>query len=303
MTETDIVDRITYFYLIFFISIIVAVFIILYYVALYIAPNIINVELPNLPIDYNSVYPILLQGLIITAGVILGLFGGLFFETSKKLASSIEKYKMGLIPKTLLYLVILTLGLAVILFALFSIFYSINAMINYGIVSTYITTQLNANIIHTISTSGNVVLINASYISNSITLNAIEPNYELLLTNSRLSITYLFDGFEILVIFIAIYVFFISETIDQIKKFIEEGLANFIVMALIIISIEFISLFLFNTHKSELYLGMILLIFAGIIFLFRKVLNQYFDKLAKKRRRGNEKQNTNLLPPPPSNLV
>ena len=142
--KVDTGDIIAYFYVILTIIIIVAVFILLYYMVLGVAPKVLTNELPNLPINYNGIYPILLQGLIIVAGVILGLFGTLFFETLKKLVSSTGEYKISPISKTILYLVVLTLGLAVILLALFSIFFSINAMIHYGVVNTYITTQIDA---------------------------------------------------------------------------------------------------------------------------------------------------------------
>ena len=290
MVKTDTLDKLIYFYLILIVTIIVAIFIFFYYIVLHIAPNILNNELPNLPINYNDIYPILLQGLIIISGIILGLFGTLFFETIKRLKSSTEKYEISLKSKTLLYLVILVLGLTIILFALFSIFYSINAMINYGIVSTYVTTQINANIINTISPSGNVVLINASYINSNIASNVVKPKYELLLTNSRLAITYLFDGFELLVIFIAIYVLFIFELIGQVKKFIEAGLANSIGIALITISLLFFLLFFFYAQNLELCLGIFFVISAGVVLLFREGLNQYLDKLDNKRKNKRKRR-------------
>ena len=175
MTEkVDVGERVVYFYIIFIVIFVFFVFLLLYYIILVILPKILTTELPNLPLNSNSVYPILLQGLIIMAGVILGLFGTVFFETISKISSSIEKNNIGLSIRAIFYIIVAALGLFSIVFALLSIFYSINAMINYGIVKTYITTQINANVIHTISTNGTVILINASYINHTITPNTIK---------------------------------------------------------------------------------------------------------------------------------
>ncbi|MCL5093313.1 MAG: hypothetical protein M1128_02505 [Candidatus Marsarchaeota archaeon] len=309
-------ENIINYYVLLTIILVISVFIVFYYIVLGIAPTILTAELPNLPLNSNSIYPLLLQGLIIIAGVILGLFGTLFFETLKKLVPSIEENRISSPIKALVYLIVLALGLFIILLTLFSIFYSINAMINYGIVKTYITTQIDANVIHTISTNGTVILINASYINYSITPNTmIKNSTKLLLNSSKNSITSLFEAFTLLVIFIVIYLFAAFGLFDQIKKFSEEGSVSYSVIGFFVIFIALFMLYIVNHYNLFFYLGIGFLVLAIIMLLaVRKKLNPYFENLCKKIRRDNKQngssqldqsdgQKPNLLPPPPSSPV
>ena len=283
-------DIIINYYVLLIIILVISVFIFLYYIVLGIAPIILTAELPNLPLNYNNIYPILLQGLIIIAGVILGLFGTLFFETLKKLIPSIEENRINSPIKALIYLVVLALGLFIILLTLFSIFYSINAMINYGIVKTYITTQIDANVIHTISTNGTAILINASYINHSITLNTmIKNSTKSLLNSSKNSITSLFEAFTLLVIFIAIYLLAAFGFFDQIKKFSEEGPVSHLVIGFFVISIELFVFYIVNHYNLYSYLGVVFLILAIIMLIVRKK-TRIIKKMLNKRRKKS-KQN------------
>ena len=99
------------------------------------------------------------------------------------------------------------------------------------------------------------------------------------------------------------------EFIGLIKKFSEEGTANIIVISLIVISILFFLLFLVSVYNLELYSGIVFVILASIIFVFRKILNRHLENLAKKRKC---KQNASNQPnqsdeqkpnPPPSSHV
>ena len=282
MTEkVDVGERVVYFYIIFIVIFVFFVFLLLYYIILVILPKILTTELPNLPLNSNSVYPILLQGLIIMAGVILGLFGTVFFETISKISSSIEKNNIGLSIRAIFYIIVAALGLFSIVFALLSIFYSINAMINYGIVKTYITTQINANVIHTISTNGTVILINASYINHTITPNTIAANsIKSLSGSSKSAITYLFYGFATLVLFIAIYLSAAFRLIDFVTKFIERNLANYLSVAFIVFAIlSFVSFLVIPAYSLGLDLGIGFLVLAFIV-----LLNQPFKNLFKKRK-------------------
>ena len=288
-------DIIINYYVLLIIILVISVFILLYYIVLGIAPTILTAELPNLPLNSNSIYPIFLQGLIIIAGVILGLFGTLFFETLKKLIPSIEENRISSPIKALTYLIVLALGLFIILLTLFSIFYSINAMINYGIVNTYITTQISANTIRTISTNGTVILINASYIKHSITTSTIINSTKSLLNSSKSSITSLFLAFALLVIFIAIYLVAEFGFFDQIKKFSEEGLASYLVIGFIVFSILFFSLYFINHYNLDSYLGIVFLVLAIIMLPGRKKLNPYFENLLKKGRRDDKQNGSSQL--------
>jgi hypothetical protein len=289
MTEkVDAGERVVYFYIIFIVIFVFFVFLLLYYIILVILPKILTTELPNLPLNSNSVYPILLQGLIIMAGVILGLFGTVFFETISKISSSIEKNNIGLSIRAIFYIIVAALGLFSIVFALLSIFYSINAMINYGIVKTYITTQINANVIHTISTNGTVILINASYINHTITPNTIAANsIKSLSGSSKSAITYLFYGFTTLVLFIAIYLSAAFRLIDFVKKFIESNLANYLSVAFIVFAIlSFVSFLVIPAYSLGLDVGIGFLVLAFIVLLNQpfKNLFKYFKNLFKKRK-------------------
>ena len=289
MTEkVDAGERVVYFYIIFIVIFVFFVFLLLYYIILVILPKILTTELPNLPLNSNSVYPILLQGLIIMAGVILGLFGTVFFETISKISSSIEKNNIGLSIRAIFYIIVAALGLFSIVFALLSIFYSINAMINYGIVKTYITTQINANVIHTISTNGTVILINASYINHTITPNTIAANsIKSLSGSSKSAITYLFYGFTTLVLFIAIYLSAAFRLIDFVTKFIERNLANYLSVAFIVFAIlSFVSFLVIPAYSLGLDLGIGFLVLAFIVLLNQpfKNLFKYFKNLFKKRK-------------------
>jgi len=297
MTEKiEPLDKLLSYYVLLIIILVIGIFILFYYVVLDVAPTVLNAELPNLPLNSNSTYPILLQGLIIMAGVILGLFGTLFFETLSKLVPAIEKNRISSPTKALMYMAVLALGLFIILLVLFSIFYSINAMINYGIVNTYITAQINANIIRTISTNGTVILINASYINHSITQNTLVTNStKSLLNSSKYSITYLFLAFTLLVIFIVIYLLAAFGFFDQIKNLSEEGLASYLVIVFIVFSILFFSLYFIDRYNLDFYLGIVFLVLAIIMLTFRKNLNSYFENLLKKRRRDDKQNGSSQL--------
>ena len=304
MTEKS--DTIVAFSLIFSLAV---VFILICYITLFLGPTIINNELANLPLNSNGVYPIFLQGLLIVAGLILGLFGILFIETTKKLSAFIKESKLGLSITTLIYSVVAIIGFSIILITISSIFFSINAMIYYGIIKTYITTQIAANVIHTISTNGTVILINASYINHSITPNTIATNsMRLLLNNSKYSITFLFIGFILIAIFILIYLIAESEVTYAIKKFTDKGFANTLVIAFIVFSILFLTLRIIGNNNLYSVLAIFSLIPAGLIFIFRKNLNLRFENLFDKIKRKMEKKKNNCEkptppPPPPSSPV
>ena len=182
-------------------------------------------------------------------------------------------------------------------------------MIYYGIIKTYITTQIAANVIHTISTNGTVILINASYINHSITPNTIATNsMRLLLNNSKYSITFLFIGFILIAIFILIYLIAESEVTYAIKKFTDKGFANTLVIAFIVFSILFLTLRIIGNNNLYSVLAIFSLIPAGLIFIFRKNLNLRFENLFDKIKRKMEKKKNNCEkptppPPPPSSPV
>ena len=123
------------FYTIVIIILIAIAIILLLDLSLYIAPKILDIEIGRMPIDYNSTYPSLLQGVIIAAGIIAGLFGGLVIGLAKRLTAFIKKYRIKNSPQWLTYSLIIIAALLLFIFTILSIFYSINSMINFSVVN------------------------------------------------------------------------------------------------------------------------------------------------------------------------
>ena len=183
------------FYTILVIFVLIFLISILLYVSLFIAPKILVIEIGKMPINYNNTYPSLLQGIIIAAGIIAGLFGGLVIGLAKRLTAFIKKYRIKNSPQWLAYSLIIVTALFLFIFTILSIFYSINGMINFSVVNSYFTSQINADTLHLVAQNGSVTLINSSYFINSRIHHIpvyINSTYNNLVSSSKDSINYLY---------------------------------------------------------------------------------------------------------------
>jgi hypothetical protein len=259
-----------YYYMIFGIITAAVLMGLLYYTYLFVAPKILTASsLPMLPVNSNDAYPILLQGLIIAGGVILGLFGPLFVETLKEFSDFIKTRKISLEVTLIIDFVLVVAGLFLFLLIIGSIIFSINGIIYYGTVNAYITTQINANIIHTVYNNGSIILINGSYFSNnsiSIASKSIKPMYELLLVNSKEAITSLFAGITLLLFFIILYLSSRLGVLDTARRFLEESLPNRIVLATAISTLGFFALYTITSNSITLYLGIAFAVSTVMIY-------------------------------------
>ena len=261
----------------------------LYYTYLFVAPKILTANsLPMLPVNSNDAYLILLQGLIIAGGVILGLFGPLFVETLKEFSDFIKTGKIGLEVKLIIDFILVAAGLFLFLLVIGSILFSINGIIYYGMVNAYITTQINANIIHTVYNNGSIILINSSYFSNnstSIASKSIKPMYNQLLINSKDAITSIFAGITLLLFFIVLYLSSKLGVLYTAKKFREESRANSIVLSMVIITLVIFVLWSIQANSITFYLGVAFAVSTGIIcmYLFRSKLTPYLEAIKKMR--------------------
>jgi hypothetical protein len=171
------------------------------YLEFFFLPEIITIEVPNVPIN-NNTYPILLQALIIVGGVILGLVGSISIEIFKKLG----KINSSNFLSGSLYFILLFIFLLSAFLITFSILFSITGMLYYSIVNTYVVTQINTGIIHT-EVGGNVILINNAYFNNSKSnvIGSIKNYYTSLVSSTKIAIDTLVAGFVSWFAFVGIY--------------------------------------------------------------------------------------------------
>ena len=277
------------FYTIVIIILIAIAIILLLDLSLYIAPKILDIEIGRMPIDYNSTYPSLLQGVIIAAGIIAGLFGGLVIGLAKRLTAFIKKYRIKNSPQWLTYSLIIIAALLLFIFTILSIFYSINSMINFSVVNSYFTTQINANTLHLVAQNGSIVLINGSYFINSRIHHIpayINSTYNYLVSSTKESINYLYYAFILLVILlifniIAIYGFFDSVLHFYTKTFFNELIVSFSIVCIIALFFVVISL-------SKVAYIIAAVLFIVIIIIMYKVFRQ---RKAKSKRARLTDQN------------
>ena len=271
------------FYTIVIIILIAIAIILLLDLSLYIAPKILDIEIGRMPIDYNSTYPSLLQGVIIAAGIIAGLFGGLVIGLAKRLTAFIKKYRIKNSPQWLTYSLIIIAALLLFIFTILSIFYSINSMINFSVVNSYFTTQINANTLHLVAQNGSVVLINSSYFINSRIHYIpvyINSTYNNLVSSTKDSINYLYYAFILLVIFLifnilVIYGFFDSILHFSTKTFLNKLIVNFSILCIITLIFGVIYM-----NKVAYIISVVLFIIIFIIVAYKV----FCPRKAKRRR-------------------
>jgi hypothetical protein len=194
------------------------------YLAIVVAPEILNAKLGSLPVNTNDVYPILLQGLLIIASIAVSFFSFILNKLSELVVNLVKRLKFSLQPKVLLYLIILFLIMLLYTSLLLSIFYSINGMIYYGQLSTYITQTKAIQIPNLFRQDLPIVIMNNSYFNNSTYKNytgPIDQTYNYLLSNAKNSVKFLFWGFAIVLILIILYIairFGVFDLINDIWK-------------------------------------------------------------------------------------
>ena len=207
-------DRIIMLYLILAIIAVCAILGFWGYLTLFILPKIITKEINTAPMN-NDTYSILLQALIIVGGVILGLISSISIETLKKLGTiSLSRFWKSILLFILLYIFMISAILIIL-----SIAFSINGILDYGVVNTYITTQINTGIIHT-EIGGNVILINSTYFNNSksnVTIG-IKNYYTSLVSATKIAINTLFAGFISWIGFIVAYAIILFYTDIMVRK-------------------------------------------------------------------------------------
>lgn len=207
-------DQIIMIYIILTIIAICAILGFLGYLTLFIIPKIITKEINAVPMN-NDTYSILLQALIIVGGVILGLISSISIEILKKLGTiSLERFLKSILLFILLYIFMISAILIIL-----SIAFSINGMLDYGVVNTYITTQINTGIIHT-EIGENVILINSTYFNNSksnVTIG-IKNYYTSLVSATKIAINTLFAGFISWIGFIVAYAIILFYTDIMVRK-------------------------------------------------------------------------------------
>ncbi len=270
------------FYTIFAIVVVIILISIFLYISLDIAPKILDIEIGKMPINYNNTYPSLLQGIIIAAGIIAGLFGGLVIGLAKRLTAFIKKYRIKNSPQWLAYFLIIIAALLLFIFTILSIFYSINGMINFSVVNSYFTTQINANTLHLVAQNGSVILINSSYFINSRIHYIpvyINSTYNNLVSSTKDSINYLYYAFILLAIFLifnilVIYCFFDLVEHFYTRTFINKLIVNFSILC--IVSLTFGVIFI---NKVAYIISAI-----SFIIIFIIIGIKLFSKKRKKKK-------------------
>ena len=216
--KTDVSDKIVLVYIIFLGLVVISFVAFILEIYLYFIPKILVSEVYSLPINSNA-YPFLLQALIIAAGVILGLFGTMLVEIQKQL----RRYKeimANQVRKSFTIFLLLLLAIVTTILMIVSISFSINGMIYYGVVNTYITTQIDGGIIHIIGTNSIVTLINSTYftVNNNTIPTYISQRYKGLTSSTKIAISTMFLGFTFWILFEIIFILIVFSPSDLIKS-------------------------------------------------------------------------------------
>ena len=220
--KTDIGDKIVLVYIILLGLFVAALVAFILEVYLYFIPKILVSEISNLPINSNT-YPFLLQALIIAAGVMLGLFGTILVEIQKQLRRD-KEIMTNQARKSVTIFALLLLGIFTTILMVVSISLSINGMIYYGIVNTYITTQIDGGMIHTIGTNGIVTLINSTYftVNNNTIPTYISQRYNGLTFSTKIAIFTMFLGFTLWIALEIIFILIVFSPSDLIKSLLNK---------------------------------------------------------------------------------
>jgi hypothetical protein len=214
----DIGDKIVLAYIIFLVLVVISLVAFILEIYLYFIPKILISEVYSLPINSNA-YPFLLQALIIVAGVILGFLGTILVEIQKQLKRYKEIMK-NQVWKSITIFALLLLGIFTTILMIVSISFSINGIIYYGVVNTYITTQIDGGIIPIIGTNGIVMLINSTYftVNNNTIPTYISQRYNYLTHSTKIAIWTMFLGFTIWILLEIIFILIVFSPLDLIKS-------------------------------------------------------------------------------------
>ena len=260
------------------------------YLAIIVPPRILNTELSSLPVNANSVYPILLQGLLIVASIVVGFFSFVLNRLISEPGNLVKKLKLSLYIKAALYIIILVLIIVLYSSLLLSIFYSINGMIYYGELNSYIIQTKAIQIPNLFKQDLPIVIMNNSYFNNSAYKNYTSPinqTHTYLLSNTKGSVENLFVGFAIVLILILFYALSSFEVFDLINNIWNKfGIWGKISLTALFLLVSYLILYFIN--PVYFILIMILSIFVLLVIII--IILEY-------NMRTNKKNKQNANPP------
>ena len=254
-------------------------------------PKILNSTITALPIN-NNAYPILLQGLLIVASMIFGLYGILLFYSSKKLNKLIDKYlDKSFIFKSLSFVFILL----PLFLLIFSIFFSLNGLIYYGITIGFTTEQINTG--HIPIAISNLSIENITYFNQAKNYSeAAQMYYNKTLASTQSSINMIFLSTSIITTILLVYLLDIFGTFEYLyDSYNSNKMVRYAIDILIFVIIVLSAIFYFKDYI--LAFGIILLLI--IAFIPAYLLNHREKKKAKPKSIDN----STIPPPPPSSPV
>ncbi len=241
------------------------------YLAIIVAPKILNTELGSLPVNTNDIYSILLQGLLIIAGIVVSFFSFVLNRLISEPVNLAKRLKLSLYTKVLLYLTISFLIIILYASLLLSIFYSINGMIYYGELNSYITQTKAIQIPNLFKQNLSVVIMNSSYFNNPIYKNYtddIKQTYTYLLSSAKESVGYLFVGFAIVLILIIFYILERFEVFDLINDiWNKRGIWSKIGLMAVFLLFSYPILYFINSVGFIYYLITSLIVFVTLIII------------------------------------
>lgn len=258
------------------------------YLALIVAPKILNTELSSLPVNANSVYPILLQGLLIVASIVVGFFSFVLNKLISEPFNLAKRLKLSLHPKVLLYIIILFIIMLLYTSLLLSIFYSISGMVYYGQLSTYITQTKAIQIPNLFRQDLPIVIMNNSYFNNSAYKNYTSPinqTYTYLLSNAKESVENLFIGFAIVLILILFYALSRFEVFDSINDiWIKRGIWGKISLTAVFLLVSYPILYFINAAD---FINYLIISFSLFVFLVIIIIILKYNMGANKKNKQN----------------
>ena len=247
-------------------------------------PKILNSTIAALPIN-NNAYPILLQGLLIVASMIFGLYGILLFYSSKKLNKIIDKY----LDKSFIFKLFSLFFILLPLFLLtFSIFFSLNGLIYYGITIEFTKEQINTG--HIPIAISNLSIENITYFNQAKNYSeTAQMYYNKTLASTQSSISMIFLSTIIITAILVVYLLDIFGIFEYLyDSYNSNKMAHYAIDILIFAII--IGAFLYY----KVYILIIEFIFLLILALIITYLLNYMEK-----KKAKQKSIDNSTIPPP----
>lgn len=275
-------DLVLVFFMIFALAL---SFSILFYIALVIAPKILTTEVNLLPININGVYPILLQGLIIAASIVMGFFAVLLSRLIPDSVNFVETEGLSQYWEAALYIIVSVVALLLLALMILSIFYSVNSSIYYGRLDTYIVQTSSEQIPNLVMQNLSIVIMNNSYFNSSIYKNytgSINQTYTHLTNSTKMAISSMFSGFILLLFSILLYIFIDFKVLKLFRKAWARGPIDRIVILFIFISV---SSAILNILKSTYFVFYVVIVSViGIVFTIITICIWYEEKKFNKAK-------------------